>query len=275
MARFRVSFKSGRKGKKSRRTRRARKARVPVRAVRRAVRQAVAANVETKVRSVANLGQTLRSSISNVFDTQNIISLGCQVGAIEINQGAGQGQRIGNKITIKKLVFKGTIVPYGYNATTNTFCIPLQIKMFIFYDREDPNALPTPQLQANFLDFNNSVQALHNDLVDLWAPVNAERYRVLKTKTFKLGFASNDLAVLGTNGPNNWANNEFKLNCNFSMDITKYMVKKQSFVDNTANASNRQLYAMFVLCNSNGSPLADNQQPCGLQYQLTCWYKDA
>lgn len=274
MARFRLSVKTGRR-KRTKRTKRARKARVSRKTIRREARQAMRRQVETKERSVADLGRTLKSSASATFDASNIIPLGFQAGAIELAQGVGQGQRVGNKVELVRLLFKGTIVPYPYNATTNNKLVPMQIKLFIFYDREDPNSIPAPQANLNFLDFNNAVQGLHNDLVDLWAPVNEDRYKVVEAMGYRLGYSSNGMQNAGVNGWANYANNDFKLNCNFRFDLTKHMIKKQVFQDNSINSTVRQLYAMFVLCCADGSPLPADQNTCGVQFQITAAYKDA
>lgn len=240
------------------------------------VKMEIARATETKSRSLANLNQPFYGTAAAAnFDTNNVIALGCQAGGMEIVQGTGQGQRIGNKIKVRKATFKGTIVALPYNAATNTTPVPTQVKMFLFYDKENPNAYPQPATTADFLDLNNSTQGFHNDLVDLWAPVNTERYHIFKTKTFKVGYSTSLVNAAGVNGTLNYSNNDFKLNCNFSIDFTKYMVKTQVFRDNNLDSTSRQVYAMFVPVAASGGAFLAATIPVAMQSQITLEYEDA
>lgn len=244
-------------------------------AIKRIVRKEISRQAETKTRQVAVLGQNMWSSIATTnFDLYNIVPVGFQVGAFELAQGTGNGARIGNRIRLKKAWIKGTIIPLGYDATANPLLVPLQVKMVLFYDKQYPNTLPQVAAANNILDFNNSVQGFHNDLVDMWAPFNTDRYSIVATRTFKLGFGDNASTGTGTSGTANYVNNDFKLNCNFSIDYTKHMCKVQSYQDNSLNATTRQLYAMWYCAAANGGQFSAAIRPFNVQYQIECKYED-
>jgi hypothetical protein len=245
-------------------------------AVKRLVKREISRTLENKSREVVNLGVTLFPSNDTAnADINNQIQLGFRVGGLEIAQGTGNGARVGNQVKVKRVTFKGTIVPYPYNATTNPVPPPTQIKMFLFYPKDNAGLVPTPYVSANFFDLNNSVQGFHNDLVDMWATPNAQLYKVCATKIFKLGYASNDIFAAGTSGTNNFSNSDFKLNCNFSMDITKYLPKSVIYNDNSLNSTSRTLYALFVVARADGTFLTSTWRTAGMQYQVHAEYEDA
>lgn len=242
------------------------------------IRREISRNIENKSIQNYNLDRTL-TSVFSTFDSSsgpvgNIVTLGPDPFALNITQGVGQGQRIGNKIKTKRLTFKGTICPFSYGATYNPEPQPVQVKIFIFYDKDDPNAVPQPAANANFFQNGNSSTGFHGDLVDMWSPVNTDRYRVLTTKTFKLGFASatGTGSVPATQG---FSNNDFKLNCNFSFDLTKHYPKYVTYNDTSTTPLSRGLWAAFVVANASGVVMGSGNRPCGIQYMQDYVYEDA
>lgn len=266
--------------------RRAPKRRAPLRrpitvrktSIKRMVKAAVEKEAETKICIFSDLNRPILSSASlSSFDTNNIIPISCTSGAFELEQGVGESQRVGNKVTVVSASIKGTIHANPYNASTNPLLVPTQIKMFLFYNKLDPQQAPTPAVSADFYDFDNTTTGFRNDLVDMWAPINTEKYSVLATRTFKCGMADSNQATPGnsTTGPLNYSNNDFKLNCNFSVNFTKYLPKRQTFRDNTIDSTTRQLYMMFVPCAANGAAITAGNAPCTVQYIAHLKYKDA
>lgn len=244
-----------------------------VASVKKIVKRMLSANIETKCFQFLGTGHDILPSNSPGFDGQ-IIAVSPAATYLAINQGLGQGGRIGNKITIKKLTMDGVMFPLPYNATTNLTPAPIQVKMWIFYDKEEPNAVPAPQASADILQFGSTSLPFQNELFDHTMPINLDRYRVLTTRTYKLGYAS-----YGGTGAQpqqgNFANNDFKLNCRVKVNLTKYAIKKVVYRDNTSNPTTRGLYAMFQPVYANGNPIGSTQIPARLEYMLNVEYEDA
>jgi len=191
---------------------------------------------------------------------------------LTINQSVGAGGRVGNQINIKKLTFSGNIYQLPYNQTSNPTPFPMHVKFWFYYDKTDPNIIPAPA--TDFLQNGSSSRGMFNDLVDLWAPVNTDKYRVLLTKQFKIGYAQNTgtgSVVAQAYG----ANNDYKYNQQFKIDLTKYIVKNIKFNDNTAQPSARGLFLLMTVVQANGTPYSNTVIPAQMQYVLNCEYEDA
>lgn len=241
--------------------------------IKRMIRREIARNVENKTQQAYNLQQDIYPSNSTQFDS---VITPCQPDAVGliISQGTGQGQRIGNRIKIKKLTFSGVIHPTPYNASTNPTPAPVMIKFWFFYDKDAPTLTPTVKADGDFLQFGNTTSGMQNDLMDMFAPVNKDRYAVLKTKIFKLGYASyGGTGALPQSG--NLANNDFKLNCPFSFDLTKHVPKIYDFRDTATNPTTRGLYFMAQAVYANGAQMAAATVPAQMSYVQSVEYEDA
>lgn len=239
------------------------------------VKQEIARNTENKCRQFIKTDQNLYGAGASAanLDVNNVLYLSPNSLSLDIYQGVSQGDRVGNKIKIKKLNFKGTLVPLP-PGTDYPELRPLQIKMFLFYDRTEPQSIPTPNVNSDFFQFNGTSIGIADDLTSMWMPVNTDKYRVLATRMFKLGWSSAINFGSGVNGYRNYSNNDFNLNCNFSIDLTKHLVKEITYRDNNADPTTRGLYCMFVITNAAGQPIGSGQ-PASLRYMLDCEYEDA
>lgn len=243
--------------------------------IKRMIRREIARNVENKTQQNFVLQQDiLPSSAATAAFDDLITPLQPDAVGLIISQGTGQGQRIGNRIKIKKLTFKGVIHPTQYNATTNATPAPVMIKMWIFYNKENPTLTPTVKADGDFLQFGNGISGLQNDLMDMFAPVNQDKYRVLTSRIFKLGYASyTGTGALPQQG--NLSNNDFNLNCPFSFDLTKHVPKIYEFRDTATNPTTRGLYMMAQAVYANGSQMASATIPAQMSYVQNIEYEDA
>nr|QTE03529.1 MAG: capsid protein [Pavo cristatus CRESS-DNA-virus sp.] len=244
-------------------------------ALKKMIRREIARNVENKTQQHYNFQQTLYTpGDGSLFANGNVIPLGCGPSSIIVSQGVGQGQRTGNAIKTKRLMFKGTIVPAAYDAIFNAQPVPLMVKMWIFYDKTVPTTLPNPDAAADFFQNGSGVRSFERDLVDMWTPINTDRYRVLTSRVFKLGYASyTGTGSLPTQG--NFANNDFKYNCNFNINLTKYYPKTVKFVDGSTSPTTRGLFCMFEYVWANGGQLPVGNRSAVVQYMLNYVYEDA
>jgi len=230
--------------------------------VKRMIRTEIARNTEDKTTQTLLLESKPYSSSNVNFNTGNIIQVSPGAVAVQIGQGTGQGQRIGNKIKLKKLMMKGTFVPQPVNAE-NPALIPVQVKLLFMYNKQTPATAPAPS--TDLFQFGGGTYGLSNKLVDLWAPVNTDKYRVCTSRTFKLGHA-------GTTG---FGNNDFKYNVNFKVNVAKYLPKVTRFNDNNTDPITRGLWMAVIMCNADGSQIPANTRPVIFTYMLDATYEDA
>jgi len=237
------------------------------------VRREIANNVENKTIQYLGTAYDILPSNSPGFDS-NIIPCYPAATYLNIQQGLGQGARIGSKIKIKNLKIDGVLFPLAYSATSNLTPCPTQIKIWWFYDKEEGNAVPQPVASNDFFQFGSGAIGFQNELFDHTMPVNADRYRVLTTRTYKLGYAN----YQGTGAQpqqGNFSNNDFKLNCRVRVNLTKYAVKHCTFRDNNANPTTRGIYMMAQPVYANGNPMTAATIPARMEYMLTCEFEDA
>lgn len=237
------------------------------------VRKEIARNIENKTFQYLGTAHDILPSNSVSYDT-NIIPCYPSAGYLAINQGSGQGQRSANLIKIKKLKIDGIIFPRAYDPVSNLTPCPVHIKVWFFYDKEEPNAISAPAAAADFFQFGNTAIGFQNELFDHTMPVNTDRYRVLTSRILKVGFSS----YLGTGAQpqqGNFANNDYKLNARLRVDLTKYCVKRCNFRDNNANPTTRGIYMMAQAVYANGNPMTAGTIPARMEYMLTVDYEDA
>jgi len=244
-------------------------------ALKKMIRREIARNVEDKTAQYYDVLAGLYTIPSATFGATNMFPLGptTAFGPI-INQGTGQSSRVGNRIKTKKLVVKGTFSTFSQNASTNTNPKPVQVKIWIMYDKTNPTSEPDPKGASDFFQLGGSSKGFSNDLTDLWAPVNTDRYRILTTRTFKLGnseYPSNS----GAGNSQYYANNDFPLNHNFSINCTKYYPKSVRFNDNNALPTTRGLFMYIAYVAADGQTLAADQLLVKLQYMQDYRYEDA
>lgn len=191
--------------------------------------------------------------------------------SLTVNQGVGDGSRVGNRIKLAKLRFKGMVVPTGYNATTNPNPVPVVVKMWLLYDKENPNIISVPG--SDFLQNGNSSSPLSGTIPDAFATVNSDRWVVKAEKTFKLGFAA--YGGTGTQPAfQSTTNNDFKLMHEFDMDVLPLVPKTVVYDDNTSIPETRGLFCVIEVLNIFGSQLPVAGALAEMHYQLEMEYTD-
>lgn len=242
-----------------------------------AVRQAMARTVEVKHRDSEVLQFSVVSTeFPSTFDG-TVRDVGLTPTGVDINQGVGQGQRVGNKVTLKSMILRVILAPYNYQATLNPLPAPAVIRFVVFYDKLNPHLTPSPQTSGDILDFNNGTSRFLNDLLDSVVGFNTDRYRILVDRKVKLGYSS--YTGTGTTAANqSYNNNEFKYNANFTVDLAKFLPKNITYNDNTSEASvPHGLSFMCIPCRADGAPyaIAANSTTVALgQYYIRTKYTD-
>lgn len=239
------------------------------------VKKMIARAAETKMLEAPLLDKQLNTSDSINFP-DNVIPLGPNNVTLALTQGTGQGQRIGNVVNTKKLIFKGSLNPTQYNVTTNPTPRPLMVQFIFCYDREDPNDAFVPG--STFFQNGSSTTGFSGNLSDMWRPINEDRYRVFARKTFKLGYSqyAGTTANVTNQGANQaYSNNDFKASHLFSFDLTKWYPKVVKFNDNLSNPMTRNIYCLVQYVDAFGGGMVSPYQAAEMSYCLSYKYEDA
>jgi len=152
-----------------------------------------------------------------------------------IQQGVSDGQRIGNKISIRSWTIKGSIVS---TLPTNA---PFYIKMIILKLRNPQNGGLSPY--SNLFEATNPSQPI-NTLHDIYSPLNKDSYVFYAARVFKLGSS--------TNAAN--PNNDFSVSKMFSIDMTKH-VKQVIWDQGQAPTNLSDLSIIFLGCYADNTAI--------------------
>lgn len=170
---------------------------------------------------------------------------------LKIDQGTGQGQRVGNKITVKSVSFTGVVRPLPqFDNTFNYNPCPMYLVLWVVSLRShlpDTKAqLETTVLNTFFQDGNSSI-GVQGNLQDLTRKVNTSVINVHKRRVFKLGYATYPSGFSPGNAANIYQafnNNDFQLSSMFRMNLK--MPKTLTYNDGTLNPSCRRWW-MFCI----------------------------
>lgn len=225
------SSKGTKKGKKSKMGRSKPKVSEPVKSY---VKQMLSKNVEEKYQS-----SPIGSETAIVYNNGAVIEFGVNhIGNVfdEVEQGVGQGQRIGNEITIKKWIVRGTVVPSGDLSTVIQNTSIGTLDLYIGY-RRDFEQVPN-NLDQFYQDGNTSFPPT-GEFTDHLYYVNNDLYVILKHWRVKLGPAQNTTST---------SNNDYQLTFDFSYDLCKKAFKnyRVKYTDTQVDPTDLKLNSIAV-----------------------------
>jgi len=171
-----------------------------------------------------------------------------------IGQGAGQGERIGNRISLCKFNFKGYIT---FNPSGST--VPLYVKMIVFKQKLDGNSPDMSRMLHN----GNTDIAPTNTLRDILIPLNNDYYTIFATRTFKLS---------NTNITNN-GNNDFSLTKFFNINMLKHC-KNVVYSDSLTDPTNKKFYVGFLAGFNDGTVVPVSTNIALLNFETIVKYRD-
>lgn len=192
---------------------------------------------------------------------------------INILQGTGQGQRVGNRINVTSMIMKGYInavrLPTTGGTGTND---PFYVKMV--WLRRKSSLLGVNGVTGGgnaFFQNGNATVAPSNLPTDLLRAINKDVFTVYTSRVFKLGFANAQGNISG-NPP---TNNDFKVSKFFKVNLSKH-IGKLIYDDNGANPNNWACYAVALMCTADGTPITSNATTpiCEIHFDVEVKYKD-
>lgn len=207
----------------------------------------------------------------------SIIPISPYTGYLAINQGTGQGDRIGNTIRPYNVKLRFMLQPAGYNATYNPAPQPHVVRMIIFKSKNYGNSTLQTTLPSLFQN-GDTAAAPVSSLQDAVFPLNRDLYSIYEDRIIKVGCAASN-GTGGAAGYQYLSNNDFELCPRVVIDVTKYLPSRITFNDTSAvsTPNDTALYVTFLACRSDGTtPAAANTLT-----PLFCWgcvdfqFKDA
>lgn len=219
----------------------------PARSFAKKVRRVLKNTAETKM--ISQTGTYTIAPYSGAYPWTDV-NLGINASTLLPSQGTGQGSRIGNKITTKKVMLRGYVTPYGYAAISNPKPVPVNARMLLLSNRAQPQNTPTV---STFYQAGNTSVGPNGSLQDLIRPYNRDVNTVYTSRDYKIGHSSE--SGTGSDAVNGLqANNDYRMNAIFKLDITKYLPKTITFDDTTTTPITRNLFMRWILANADGNP---------------------
>jgi len=235
-----------------------------------AIKNIIHKQAENKVKDFATSTAINNYNGSN-FNNFNIIPLSPFPTYLDISQGTGQGARTGNKITTMKASIKFAIYPRAYEATTNAFPQPQDVRIVILKSKDTPIPLQSVSSLGNFFQYGSSTSGPSGLLTDIVKEINKDLYTIYYDKVIKVGCASATGLGAAVNAQY-FANNDYKFNQIRKIDLTKMMHKTITFNDNTTIAETPTLQMIIFPCGADGQYL--NSVPLYWYYNLHYEYED-
>ena len=229
------------------------------------IKRVVHKMAENKVKNKTGLVALSNTYFTSTWNSNNVLPLSPYQSYIDIAQGNGQGDRIGNKISTRRLMLTFVIHPYGYQAENNVFPLPQDIRIVIGKFKDNSTQLQGLGTGVSSIFQNGgSSSSPSGQLSDIVRSLNKDIFTCYYDKVVKVG-NSNYIGTGNDPKPQYYANNDYKLNVVRKIDCTKWCNKTIDFNDTTALPSVPVLSMFAFCCNADGS--------AGSKYNSVMWYE--
>lgn len=191
-----------------------------------------------------------------------------------MSNGTNDSTLIGNELKPKYGVLRGHVNLLPYNATTNPNPGPVYVKIWILKSLLLQGQLNAPSTQLDFTSFfkiNNSAVSFQGNMMDLELPVNQEYWRVLSTKTMRLGATS--YSATGPVSSGTYFDNSV-MSRRFVFNWGRYCRKILKYADNGGTCTNNNVYFVLQVVGADGQTTT-NYYPVEYHYVNHFKYEDA
>lgn len=230
------------------------------------VKREIHRNIENKEIFSYSSNQTITTATAGV-NMYNIPLI------VPVSQGTSNTGRIGDAIRVRKGIVSGTVHLKPYDATNNPGPFPMYVKMFLIRDLTVQGQ--RTGLSAGDTDYffkgNGANLAPQGNLLDLDLDINKEKFRLLATKTVRLG--SSGYTTLGPTGIGSWLDNS-TITARFSFNWGKYTKKMLKFSEESSYCSNDNVYLMWQAVYADGKE-SDGYQIIQTSYVNKMGFEDA
>lgn len=247
------------------------------------VKQLISRNLENKMRQSGGVTSLLPTTATG-FQTGAVIPLSPYYEAglsiqqnLDITQGTGVSNRIGNSIKTRSGYLRAVIYPAPYHATFNPNPQPLIVTQWIFKLKSgitDSTASVVSTMNNNWFKDQNSYTGIYNSLNDVVMKCNPDFVNLLSRKTYKLGYATD--AGTGAQVANqNHANNDYKLNFVLKQSMTRHLRKVIRYADNNAQPLTSTTWCVFTVAYASGQTMPSTHVPAYINWEYDYQFEDA
>lgn len=226
--------------------------------------------------SSLNLAGNPTNAATSGWVTNNVYPLAFNDTTLICSQSVSQQGRIGNKVRIMKARVQYILTPTPYNAATNSFPAPIEVRVFIFSFKNQP----VEGVNGSINQFNGIFQngsgsfSFSNTLADQLANFNSDYLNVYYDKKHKLGYAAYEGSGSSV-ASQYYQNNDHKLNVKNTINCTKYLSKQYIWNDTALKpTSGKQVYIAFIPSLAQGNSLGATQQLFNIWYDMKIDFED-
>nr|WAE42392.1 MAG: capsid protein [Cressdnaviricota sp.] len=196
------------------------------------------------------------------------IAVGVNPTNLGIVQGTGAGDRLGDRVHIKKVTFRAIMTPVIQTAVVNTPIALQEVRVAVLKNKLAPQS---GIVMANLFQYGSTNVPPNSTLTDMIQPFNKEASILFKNKTFKCG-----MSAYTANTPNFInCNNDFKVNNKFTWDLTKASPKVCQFSGSTAASQVSAIpWMLFMVSAADGTSVATQSQAVSVQYSIDVEFTD-
>lgn len=161
-------------------------------------------------------------------------------GMLNITQGTGQADRIGNQVRVVKATLKYVLSAAPIDATYNVTAVPQDVRFMITSNRQSRVLSPAV---STFFQNGDSSAAPTSNMQDMIQFVNKDMTTVHKDWRHKVG-ANNYTATSSDN-------NDYRLNVMKTVDLTKYYPKVLTWNDTSTTISEQSKWLTILMAPAN------------------------
>jgi len=253
-----------------------RKRKAPMR--KRAKKSAVPKNVKSYVKRLISLKQENKETTSFGLNVALLTVANTTPTAINLLptpvQGTGDSDRIGNEITVKKLVVSGFVNMQAYDATNNpTAPAPLWVKMWVVSAKNiNTNTFSNTLAASSFFQTSNSSVGFQATIRDMILTVNPDLFTVHRTKMFKIGVGSYSDKSPAT-GTSAYFDNS-PMSHPYSFDCSKF-VSKLKYDEGQTWPTNKNLFLVTTACRADGTVTSSTLAAAEYHFKIHTVFEDA
>lgn len=177
-----------------------------------------------------------------------VIPLLPNAATMTLAQGTAVNQRLGNRIRVKKVTFRGCIVPAPYSASFNAAPEPQHVKFYFMSYKDTPN-IPLNQNATPFYRSSATTSAMGGTGADPYLQIDHESITVYHEAVFTVGFSSYSDAG-GIVNMQYYKSNDVPVKQEFSFDVTKWCPKEVVWDDAATTPTSRQLSCVMEATNA-------------------------